>query len=185
MSRMRFAGFTATVALFAAVPSQAEEPDTNQDAANRVDLVCAGAGSANKTTVTEGYGSSDFSGTYMGSGGQFGSFSGSGSSSATIYGQRSQEFADQVRLFIEGGEGRLRMPRTMLPVIRGGENGWFKLKNIKYTDQEITASVAVNPLNNPKLRIDRYTGAISISGKAGDYAGRCERAVSGKSEKQF
>ena len=67
------------------------------------------------------------------------------------------------------------MPRVMLPVVRGGENGWFKLNNLKIASNEITASVGVNVLNNPKLRLDRYTGAISISGKAGDYTGQCRR----------
>ena len=61
------------------------------------------------------------------------------------------------------------MPRSMLPPIRGGEDGWFKIKSIEVSDREITGSVAVNAFNNPKLRVDRYTGAISLSGKAGDF----------------
>ena len=67
------------------------------------------------------------------------------------------------------------MPRSMLPPIRGGEDGWFKIKSIEVSDREIIGSVAVNALNNPKLRVDRYTGAISISGKAGDFSGRCQK----------
>jgi len=67
------------------------------------------------------------------------------------------------------------MPRAMLPAIRGGENGWFQIRSIEINRSEITGSIAVNVLNNPKLRIDRVTGAISISGKAGDYAGRCTK----------
>jgi hypothetical protein len=61
----------------------------------------------------------------------------------------------------------------MLPPVRGGEDGWFKIKSIEVSDREIIGSVSVNPLNNPKLRIDRYAGNISISGKAGDYTGQC------------
>ena len=66
------------------------------------------------------------------------------------------------------------MPRVMLPAIRGGDNGWFKLKSVVVTDREITASVAVNALNNPKMRLDRMTGSISLSGTAGDYTIGCE-----------
>ena len=66
------------------------------------------------------------------------------------------------------------MPRVMLPAIRGGDNGWFKLKSVAVTNSEITASVAVNALNNPKMRLDRMTGSISLSGTAGDYTGGCE-----------
>jgi len=63
----------------------------------------------------------------------------------------------------------------MLPTIRGGDDGWLKLKNVEYGEGEITASVAVNAFNNPKLRLDRHTGTISISGKAGDFTGQCQK----------
>ena len=124
---------------------------------DRMDLVCLGAGAANRptNTVVSGW---DSQGNY---------------GSANVVGNRTVPFDDQVNLWIEGGEGRIRMPRAMLPPIRGGEAGWFKIKSIEITENEIRGSVAVNVLNNPKLRIDRITGSISISGKAGDYSGRC------------
>jgi hypothetical protein len=124
-----------------------------------LNLVCAGGGSANKVT----------SGSVQAwdSNGNYGN--------ATVSGQRSQGFADQVRLRLDDSAPRIRMPRTMLPTIRGGEDGWFKLKNVEYGEGEITASVAVNAFNNPKLRLDRHTGAISISGKTGDFTGQCQK----------
>jgi hypothetical protein len=63
----------------------------------------------------------------------------------------------------------------MLPRIRGGKDGWFSLRNVEHDEHEITATVTVSILNKPKLRLDRYTGAISISGKSGDYTGDCEK----------
>ncbi len=63
----------------------------------------------------------------------------------------------------------------MLPPIRGGENGWFKLKNVEVTERLITASAAVNALNNPKVHIDRMSGTISINGRAGTFSGRCAK----------
>lgn len=134
-----------------------------------LDLMCFGGGSANKASVANAWG--------WNSNGSFGS--------ATIVGQRSQGFDDQVSLRIQGGEGRIRMPRSMLPAIRGGEDGWFKLHDIAIKSNEITASVGVNAFNNPKLRLDRFTGAISISGKAGDYAGRCRRFDPEQMQRQF
>jgi hypothetical protein len=62
----------------------------------------------------------------------------------------------------------------MLPGIRGGSEGWFKLKAVVGDARTIRASAAVNMLNNPKVFIDRVTGTISISGKSGDYTGRCQ-----------
>ena len=66
------------------------------------------------------------------------------------------------------------MPRTMLPAMHGGSDGWFKLKNVVADARSIKASAAVNFMNNPKVYIDRLTGMISISGKAGDYSGQCQ-----------
>ena len=150
---MRALFFLSLGILGAAAPGTAQEPP------QRLDLVCLGAGSANQR-----------SGATVNAWNNNGGYG-----SANIVGNRSVPFDDQVNLWIEGEEGRLRMPRAMLPTIRGGEDGWFKLKSIEVGENEITASVAVNLFNNPKLRIDRITGAISISGKAGDYSGRCQR----------
>ena len=138
--------------------------------------MCFGRGAANKTDLATAFGVTNL----------FGSLgSVTGTSTATVVGRRSQRFDDQVSLYIEGSEGRLRMPRTMLPMIRGGEDGWFRLEDIEIKRNEITASIAVNIINNPKLRIDRFTGAISISGKAGDYAGDCQRFDPDRTEREF
>ena len=128
----------------------------------RLDLVCLGAGAATRNAAIYGDGGT-----------------------ATIIGNRDTPFDDQVNLSIENGEGRLRMPRAMLPALHGGEGGWFKLKNVHVTDTEITASVAVNPLNSPKLRLDRLTGAISLSGKSGDYSGRCAKYEPATTQRAF
>jgi hypothetical protein len=147
--------------------------------------MCFGGGAANKPTLTTVHGTHGTSGTISGNHGEFATFDGSGSSSATIIGQRSQGFEDQVSLRIQGGEGQLRMPRTMLPPVHGGSDGWFKLKDIKIQPNEITATVAVNFINSPKLRLDRYAGTISISGKAGDFTGRCQRFEPEHAQRQF
>lgn len=135
----------------------------------RVDLVCLGQGSANKQTNSNAY-------VYDSNG---------NSAWGNVIGNRSVPFADQVNLWIEGGEGRVRMPRTMLPPIRGGDDGWFKIKDLKITDNEITGSVAVNVINNPKMIIDRRTGLIRLSGKAGDYIGECDRYVPSAMRQRF
>lgn len=160
-------------------PAEAEqaepEPKTLEEG-GRLDLICGGEGTANKPTVFTGTSNSTYSSAYGHA---------SGSTNSTIYGVRQQGFGDQVALFIEEGEGRVRMPPAMLPPIRGGDDGWFKLGSIKIKENEITATIRVNFLNNPKLRLDRYTGAISISGKAGDYSGRCQHFVPEEVERQF
>ena len=118
-----------------------------------LDLTCLGGGTANKPKTTTVW---------------------SGGESANIIGRRQQGFDDQVDVRLFAGNDRIRMPRTMLPPIRGGADGWFKLKNVQADARSIRASAAVNVMNNPKVFIDRVTGTISISGKAGDYTGQCQ-----------
>lgn len=148
--------WSASAALFWPIVALAQSSETAH-ASEQFNLVCLGAGSANRFTNSTV--------NAWGSGGDF--------ASANIVGNRAVPFDDQVNVSITGDEGRIRMPRAMLPPLRGGEDGWFKIRSIKISENEITGSVAVNVINNPKLRIDRLTGAISISGKAGDYSGRC------------
>ncbi len=138
-------------------------------AATPIQLTCVGAGSANKTTAHTAYSHGSVFGTV---GNQ--PFNANGSGSTTVYGTRSQGFEDQVDIRLFMGDDRIRLPRTLLPIVHGGDGGWFKLKNVQADARSIKASAAVNFMNNPKVYIDRVTGTISISGKAGDYAGQCE-----------
>lgn len=135
----------------------------------RLQLSCGGAGAANKTTTAT-------ASAYDSNG---------GSAYVTAQGSRSEGFADQVDLWVEGAEGRIRLPRIMLPIVHGGDGGWFKLKDIRVTDDTIDASAAVNFMNNPKVHIDRRTGSISIDGKAGHYSGECERVDPASQPRRF
>lgn len=147
-----------SLAAFAALIDQAEQQDQPvSNTPSTFSLVCLGGGSANRM--------SNGSVSAWNSDGDY--------ASANIVGNRSVPFDDQVNVLIDGDKGKIRMPRAMLPPIRGGENGWFEIRKIEVSENEITGSVAVNIINSPKLRIDRITGSISISGKAGDYSGRC------------
>lgn len=107
------------------------------------------------------------------------------SATVTMQSRRAQGFEDEVQLWIEGDEGRIRMPRSMLPLLRGGDNGWFRVTSVEVTENEIRGTVRVNLINNPKLRLDRLTGSISISGKAGDYSGRCIKFDPDEVERAF
>jgi hypothetical protein len=134
-----------------------------------LNLTCFGGGVANKPAVAtvNSYGS--FSGN-VGTTPVYGNASGS----STIVGQRQQGFDDQVDVRLFGGDDRIRLPRTILPPVHGGADGWFKLKDVVADGRSIHAKAAINFINSPKVYIDRVTGSISISGKAGDYTGQCQ-----------
>jgi hypothetical protein len=135
----------------------------------RLHLLCVGGGYANKVDQSTAQAWNNY---------------GDGVN-ATVQSQSRVGFDDQVQLWIEGDEGQILMPRTMLPPIRGGEGGWFKLGSIKFSENEIVGTVKVNPLNNPKVRLDRLTGAINISGKAGDFMGQCQKFDPGTVQRRF
>ena len=138
-------------------------------AAQPLNLTCIGGGTANKLTTSTIYGSQSAYGTIGST-----PYSGYGSGSATVMGSRQQAFGDQVDIRLFGGDDRIRLPRTMLPPLHGGSDGWFRLKGVQSDARRIRASAAVNFMNNPKVFIDRVTGVISISGKAGDFTGQCQ-----------
>ena len=116
-------------------------------------LTCAGAGVADKQRGTV-------------------AFSAWGWASAVSHHDR--QFEDQVDVRLFSGDDRIRIPRTMLPGLHGGQDGWFKLKDVEADARSIRAHAAVAAFHNPKIYIDRVTGTISISGKSGDYSGQCQ-----------
>ena len=132
-------------------------------------LTCFGAGTANKATARTAYSNAYVSGRVGTT-----PYSGSGNATTTVYGMRQQGFEDQVDVRLFNGDDRIRLPRTMLPPIHGGNGGWFKLKNVVADARSIRAKAGVNFMNNPNVLIDRVTGTISISGRAGDYSGQCQ-----------
>jgi hypothetical protein len=147
----------------------AEAAQADTAAQQPLNLTCGGAGTANKHTAVSGYSNTQVYGT-VGTTPVFGS----GQTTTRIYGTRQQGFEDQVDIRLFSGDDRIRLPRTMLPQLHGGSDGWFKLKNVVADARSIHAKGAVNFMNNPNVFIDRVTGTISISGRAGDYSGQCQ-----------
>lgn len=132
-------------------------------------LTCVGAGTANKVAVVSGQSNTNVFGSVGTT-----PYSGTGNTTATIYGQRQQEFSDQVDVRLFTADDRIRLPRTMLTLLHGGKGGWFKVKKLEADKRSIRFKAAMSALNNPNVYIDRITGTISISGKAGNYTGQCQ-----------
>jgi hypothetical protein len=120
-------------------------------------LICDGAGVDSRLTV----GTAE---AYL-SNGEY--------ASANTYHRKSDSFDDEMEIEITGDVGRARLPRRIVPKIHGGQNGWFDIKELAQTDTEITGKVAMNFTNAPRMRISRVSGAISIDGRDGSFAGRC------------
>lgn len=110
---------TISIALVVLAAAQVAAPQ------QPLELTCFGGGSANKPTTATANTNSTFSGLAGGT-----LVSGSGFDSTTIVIPRKQDFSDQVDGRLFNGDERIRMPPTMLPMFRGGNAGWFKLKNV-------------------------------------------------------
>lgn len=95
------------------------------------------------------------------------------SADATATKSKIIEFEEQVNVEITGNQGRILFPERMLPVFRGGDKGWIKLKNIAVGANEITATAAINFISRPTIRLDRRTGAIAFAGTSVAYRGQC------------
>jgi hypothetical protein len=116
-------------------------------------LTCVGGGTADK---------------------QRGSLLAGGWGLASVVTHHDRQFQDQIDVRLFSGDDRIRIPRTMLPGMHGGQDGWFKLKDVVADARAIHAHAAVAAFHNPQVYIDRVTGTISISGKSGDYSGQCQ-----------
>jgi hypothetical protein len=85
-----------------------------------------------------------------------------------------QPFTGIVRVEISGDMGRVALPKPMVPVLNSSSEGWFPIGKLASSDKEIAGQVSINALNQPKLRIDRMTGDITISGGFSEFSGKCE-----------
>lgn len=101
-------------------------------------------------------------------------YSGTASTSGLVSSSHEREFSDQVDIRVFSGDDRIRLPRTMLPTLHGGKDGWFKLKGLTADKRSIKAKAAVSLIENPNVFIDRLTGTVTVSGSIGHYSGHCE-----------
>jgi hypothetical protein len=95
--------------------------------------------------------------------------------------QVRRPFSGNGTVEISSGTGRMRIPDPMIPALMSGDsNGWYPIENIFINDREISGVVHINFLSQPKLRIDRMTGKLSMSGGAGDFSADCSAADNSK-----
>lgn len=88
-----------------------------------------------------------------------------------------RSFQSSVTIQISGGDGRIRLPPTMIPPINSGgdHQHWWQLKDLIVGRDQIAAKYAVNGIVSPKVRIDRHTGDIRITGWTSSFTGTCQK----------
>ncbi len=140
-----------------------------QDAATDITLICNGTGSVMATQTT-------FVNTYdrKSKSHEFGTAQTTG----------REQFSGSGNVEISGNFGRIKLPSALMPPIRSDNGGWFNIQDLFMNDREITGVIRINGLNKPKLRIDRTTGSITLSGGLGDFSGQCD-AVDKDAKRRF
>ena len=85
-------------------------------------------------------------------------------------------FETAVTVQIADDDGRIRLPKKLIPPLNSGgdDQHWWQLRDLIVGSGEIRASYRLNGLNQPKVRIDRTTGVITIKGTGQDFTGRCD-----------
>jgi hypothetical protein len=99
------------------------------------------------------------------------------------YRDRTQYGTDQFDTFvtvqINGDQGRIRLPKRLIPPINsGGSERWWDLENLQISLNEIRGRYRMNGLNKPKVVIDRMSGEIAIDGIE-HFNGRCNPVDAG------
>lgn len=74
-----------------------------------------------------------------------------------------------VRLSLLDSLGEADLPRF----IGGAKVGRLNVKSVTYSDALITAKIWYKGIGNAKMRIDRGTGTVAITGPQGNFSGVC------------
>jgi len=85
-----------------------------------------------------------------------------------------QDYDTSVTVEIDGGQGRIRPAKNMIPPIHGDNDaGWYDIANLSVSRDIIRGEFKLNGMNRPKLMIDRRSGHISLDGLT-KFSGSCD-----------
>lgn len=93
----------------------------------------------------------------------------------------TKSFDTALTVQVSGDDGRIQLPKRLVPPLNsGGEGeGWWPLRDVMVTPDQVTASYRLNGMNQPKVRIDRRTGRISVKGIE-EFHGTCDAVDEGE-----
>ncbi len=92
--------------------------------------------------------------------------------SGSVTSSRPASVGFQVRLRIIGGVAEMNIPAIAAPTISNGNGGWYKVKDLKIGENEISGKIRMNWFDSSIFRIDRRTGQITSEG---GFSGTCRK----------
>jgi len=176
------AGGLLAVSCAAASAQDAGAPKASSDSSLELHLQCAGEGSF--TRAHRGSEAGSYSASASDNRGGFANMQGSASATITTFDETRID--DDVLVDITGDQGRIRIPRRMLPPLHSGDQeGWRAISPLSVTNREISGHFSMNFVNKPSVSIDRVTGRIEIAGHRDfGFRGDC-RAYDPNKERKF
>lgn len=86
----------------------------------------------------------------------------------------SKDFDTSVAIQIDGGVGRIRPARNMVPPIHSdSDGGWYEISGLTISRDTIRGQFKLNGANRPKITIDRRSGHIVLDGLT-KFRGSCD-----------
>ncbi|MDT0507513.1 hypothetical protein [Novosphingobium sp. MMS21-SN21R] len=85
-----------------------------------------------------------------------------------------------IQFRITDGTAEMNVPRMIAPPISSSKEGWYAVKALRVTDDQISGKVKFNFINSSSFRIDRTTGVMTSSG---GFQGNCTKVE--RTERKF
>jgi hypothetical protein len=84
------------------------------------------------------------------------------------------DFQATINVSIHGDRAEIQLPKSLIPPLHGdSNNGWWTINDLIVGHDEIRGQFRLNGLNQPRLSINRRSGAITIDGMI-KFSGRCD-----------
>ncbi|WP_269713795.1 hypothetical protein [Caulobacter sp. NIBR2454] len=85
-----------------------------------------------------------------------------------------QDYDTSVTVEIDGGQGRIRPAKNMIPPLHSSsDGGWYDIANLSVSRDFIRGEFKFNGANRPKIMIDRRAGRITLDGLT-KFSGTCD-----------
>lgn len=84
------------------------------------------------------------------------------------------DFQATITVSIHGDRGDIQLPKSLIPPLHGdNRDGWWRIDDLLVGHDEIRGKFRLNALNQPRLSINRRTGAMTVDGMI-KFNGRCD-----------
>ena len=87
--------------------------------------------------------------------------------------QPAPQVADHgyVEVRLSRGDTRIQLPQGFRS--KPDDNGWYKIKYLKTSDEDIIGNAIISFIDKPFFRIERLSGRIDVTGLGATFTGDC------------